>query len=234
MNPRRTLNSGAASRSNCDDTEDRIMRKDPASALRDLIAILAAAFLLPAVAAEGPPAAAATPAVAIFAGGCFWCMEPPFDKLDGVLSTTSGYIGGKTADPSYEEVSAGRTGHAEAVRIEYDPKKIGYDELLVVFWHNIDPTVANRQFCDVGSQYRSAIFHLDEQQRALAEESKRALEPARFKGRLQTEIVQAATFYPAEEYHQDYYLKNPIRYRYYRTGCGRDARLRQIWDDPAK
>ena len=178
---------------------------------------------LPAV----PPGAA----VATFAGGCFWCMEAPFDKLDGVLATTSGYTGGTKARPSYEEVSSGSTGHAEAVQVLYDPKKISYDKLLDVFWHNIDPTVTDRQFCDMGTQYRTAIFVHDDKQRQLAEASKAAIEKSKlFRDPIVTPIVVAAEFWPAEEYHQDYYVKNPIRYNYYRTGCGRDARLKQLWD----
>jgi peptide-methionine (S)-S-oxide reductase len=167
---------------------------------------------------------------AIFAGGCFWCMEPPFDKLEGVISVTSGYTGGHKENPTYEEVSAGTTGHAEAVQIVFDPAKITYARLLDVFWHNIDPTVQNQQFCDVGTQYRSAIFYLTEEQRRLAEESKRALEKSgRFKGPIYTEIVPVSRFYPAEEYHQKYYKKNPMRYHFYRYNCGRDERLKELW-----
>jgi peptide-methionine (S)-S-oxide reductase len=175
---------------------------------------------------------AATPspetAKAIFAGGCFWCMEPPFDKLDGVLSTTSGYAGGKKKNPTYEEVSAGTTGHAEVVQIIYDPKKITYPKLLEVFWRNIDPLTPNRQFCDAGSQYRSAIFYLDENQKRLAEASKENF-AKRFKKPIVTEIVPLTEFYPAEDYHQDYYKKNPVRYQIYRYGCGRDQRLEELW-----
>lgn len=170
-------------------------------------------------------------AKATFAGGCFWCMEPPFDKLEGVISTTSGYTGGSKVDPTYEEVSAGGTGHAEAVEVLYDPKKIGYDELLRVFWRNIDPTVKDRQFCDVGSQYRTAIFYHDSRQQELAEDSKKSLEESkRFSGPIYTEISEATEFYPAEEYHQDYYKKNPFRYKFYRFSCGRDRRLDQLWN----
>ncbi len=168
-------------------------------------------------------------AKATFAGGCFWCMEPPYDKLDGVISTTSGYIGGQKDNPTYREVSAGGTGHAEAVEIVYDPEQISYADLLEVFWQNIDPTVKDRQFCDPGNQYRTAIFYHDEEQKRLAEESKHALvESQRFKN-IFTEIVAASTFYVAEEYHQDYYRKNPLRYKYYRTSCGRDKRLKELW-----
>ena len=191
-------------------------------------ALLAVLALMPAVplGAEEP----ADTAVATFAGGCFWCMEPPFDALNGVLSTVSGYTGGRVANPTYKAVSAGGTGHAEAVQIRYDPTKISYDELLDVFWRNIDPTTRDRQFCDRGSQYRSAIFYHDEAQRAAAERSRTELARTKpFAGEIVTEIVAVGTFYPAEEYHQDYYLKNPLRYRYYRFGCGRDAGLKELW-----
>jgi peptide-methionine (S)-S-oxide reductase len=170
---------------------------------------------------------------ATFAGGCFWCMEPPFDKLDGVVSTTSGYTGGRTADPTYEQVSAGRTGHAEVVEVLYDPRKVTYSQLLDVFWRNIDPLTANAQFCDVGSQYRAAIFVHDETQRRLAEESKTAV-ARRLQKPVVTEVVTASKFWPAEDYHQDYYKKNPIRYNLYRAGCGRDQRLEAIWGPASK
>ncbi len=170
---------------------------------------------------------------ATFAGGCFWCMEPPFDKLDGVVSTTSGYTSGRTANPTYEQVSAGTTGHTEAVEIVYDPRKVTYAQLLEVFWRNIDPLTADRQFCDVGSQYRAGIFVHDETQRRLAEESKRAV-GQRLQKPVVTEITAASKFWPAEEYHQDYYKKNPVRYNLYRTGCGRDKRLEAIWGAGAK
>jgi peptide-methionine (S)-S-oxide reductase len=167
---------------------------------------------------------------ATFAGGCFWCMEPAFDKLPGVATVTVGYAGGKLRNPTYREVSSGGTGHAEVVQISYDPSAINYEKLLDVFWHNIDPTTPDRQFCDVGNQYRSAIFYHSETQRRLAEESKQALERSRpFKEPIVTLIVPATDFWPAEEYHQKYYEKNPIRYRYYRYGCGRDARLQELW-----
>jgi peptide-methionine (S)-S-oxide reductase len=179
---------------------------------------------------SGPSAATAK---ATFAGGCFWCMEPPYDKLDGVLSTISGYAGGKKKNPTYEEVSAGNTGHTEVVQVTYDPKKITYEKLLDVFWHNIDPLTANRQFCDAGSQYRTAIFYHDEAQKRLAEESKRALSK-RFKEPIVTEITRAAEFYPAEDYHQDYYIKNPLRYKFYRYNCGRDRRLEELWGAAAQ
>jgi peptide-methionine (S)-S-oxide reductase len=170
---------------------------------------------------------------ATFAGGCFWCMEPPFDKLDGVVSTTSGYTGGRTLNPTYEQVSAGTTGHTEAVEIVYDPRKITYSQLVEVFWRNIDPLTANAQFCDVGSQYRAAIFVHDETQRRLAEESKAAV-ARRLQKPVVTEIVTTSKFWPAEDYHQDYYKKNPIRYNVYRAGCGRDQRLEAIWGPASK
>lgn len=169
-------------------------------------------------------------AKATFAGGCFWCMQPPFDKLQGVISTTAGYTGGHVPDPTYAQVSAGGTGHAEAVEILYDPARVSYDTLLQVFWHNIDPTVRDRQFCDVGSQYRTAIFTHDALQKRLAEASKAALERSKpFAGPVLTEIVDAGEFYPAEEYHQRYYLKNPAHYKFYRTLCGRNSRLKELW-----
>ena len=174
--------------------------------------------------------AAASLDTATFAGGCFWCMEPPFDALPGVVSTTSGYMGGALRDPTYEQVSAGGTGHAEVVQIVFDPARVTYATLLEVFWRNIDPLTANRQFCDGGSQYRAAIFHHDADQAQAARESKAALERSgRFREPIVTEVVDAATFYPAEAYHQDYYRKNPLRYKYYRGRCGRDARLQQLW-----
>lgn len=191
-----------------------------------LLALLCLVTILNSNAEESTP----TKAIATFAGGCFWCMEPPFDKIEGVLSTRSGYMGGKSDNPSYEEVSAGGTGHAEVVQIEYDPSRVSYNELLKVFWRNIDPTVRNRQFCDSGSQYRSAIFVHDETQAQHARASKTALQNNKpFSGEIVTEINAAGVFYPAEEYHQDYYLKNPIRYKYYRYGCGRDQRLKELW-----
>jgi peptide-methionine (S)-S-oxide reductase len=167
-------------------------------------------------------------ALATFAGGCFWCVEADFDKVKGVISTTSGYTGGRTANPTYEQVSHGGTGHAEAVEIAYDPAQVSYEKLLDAFWHNIDPLAKDRQFCDVGDQYRTAIFYHGEEQRAAAERSK-ALAQSRFKEPIQTEVVPAGPFYKAEDYHQDYYLKNPIRYAFYRFNCGRDARLEELW-----
>ena len=173
---------------------------------------------------------AATPTKATFAGGCFWCMEAPFDKLPGVISTTSGYIGGSVKNPTYEQVSSGRTGHTEAVQVVYDSTKVSYEKLLEVFWANIDPTVKNAQFCDHGSQYRSGVFFHDEAQRKAAEASRAALDKSKpFKQPIVTEITKAAEFYAAEDYHQDYYMKNPVRYKLYRNGCGRDARLKELW-----
>ncbi len=181
--------------------------------------------------AAAPPPAAGH-AVAIFAGGCFWCMEPPFDAVPGVVSTTSGYTGGSVARPTYEQVGSGRTGHREAVRVEYDPKQVTYAKLLEVFWHNVDPTDDGGQFCDRGEQYTTAIFVSDEEQRKVAEASKRELEESGVLGeRVVTPILAADPFYPAEEYHQDYYEKNPIRYRYYRSGCGRDRVLERLWGE---
>ncbi len=167
---------------------------------------------------------------AIFAGGCFWCMEAPFDKIPGVLSVKVGYIGGTKVNPTYEEVSAGNTGHAEAVELIYDPKLVSYQKLLHVFWRQIDPTTANAQFCDRGSQYRSGIFYVNEEQKKAAEASKDALQKSGpFKSKIVTEITKAGPFYIGEEYHQQYYKKNPIRYKYYRASCGRDKVLDSFW-----
>ena len=175
------------------------------------------------------PAPAHT-AKATFAGGCFWCVEADFDKVPGVISTTSGYIGGRTANPTYEQVSGNTTGHAEAVEIVFDPAKVSYEQLLTHFWRTIDPTTADRQFCDVGSPYRTAIFTHGPQQAAAAAASKSALETSKpFKEPIVTTVEPAGTFYPAEGYHQDYYKKNPVRYSYYRASCGRDARLQVLW-----
>jgi peptide-methionine (S)-S-oxide reductase len=180
---------------------------------------------------------AAVPAVtakATFAGGCFWCVESDFDKVPGVISTTSGYTGGTVANPSYEQVSGKHTGHAESVEVLYDPRKVSYEQLLDYYWHHIDPTTKDRQFCDVGSPYRTVIFTHDEAQMRAALASKAALEKSKpFKEPIVTEIVAAGPFYPAEAYHQDYYLKNPLRYNYYRTSCGRDARLHELWGSQA-
>jgi len=174
---------------------------------------------------------AAKNATAIFAGGCFWCVEADFDKLPGVVDTESGYAGGQVSNPTYEQVSHGGTGHAEAVRITYDPMKVTYEQLLDYFWRHIDPTVKDRQFCDTGNQYRSAIFYQGDAQRLAAEASKTQLEKSGRFPRIYTEVAAAGAFYPAEEYHQDYYKKNPIRYKYYRTGCRRDARVNEVWGE---
>ena len=169
---------------------------------------------------------------ATFAGGCFWCIEADFEKIEGVVSVTSGYTGGTVANPTYKQVSAGKTGHTEAVRVVYDPHVVSYEELLTVFWHNIDPTVSDRQFCDVGRQYRSGIFYHDDAQREAAEQSRTELEKTKpFANPIVTEITAATAFYPAEAYHQDYSKKNPLRYAYYRKVCGRDRRLTELWGE---
>jgi len=173
-------------------------------------------------------------ATAVFAGGCFWCMEPPFDKLDGVHSTISGYTGGHTDNPTYKQVSSETTGHYEALQVTYDPTKIDYTALLSVFWHNVDPLDAKGQFCDKGDSYRTAIFFNSDEQKKLAEQSKQQLiDSDYFKEEIVTVIEAAKTFYPAEDYHQDYYQKNPLRYKYYRFACGRDARLEELWQESA-
>jgi peptide-methionine (S)-S-oxide reductase len=178
--------------------------------------------------ATGP--APAGLAKATFAGGCFWCVEADFDKVPGVKSTTSGYIGGKVANPSYEQVSAKATGHAEAVEVVYDPKTVSYEQLVDYFWRTIDPTTKDRQFCDAGSPYRTGVFVHDAQQLAAAQASLAKLDKSKpFKEPVVTEITLASAFYAAEDYHQDYYKKNPVRYKYYRNGCGRDERLKQLW-----
>ena len=172
---------------------------------------------------------------AIFAGGCFWCMEPPFDKLEGVVFTVSGYTGGHLENPGYKQVSAGGTGHFEAVEITYDPSKIDYATLLNVFWHNVDPLTDDGQFCDKGDSYRTAIFYRDDEQQSLAEDSKSALDESGFFTQpVATQLLPAQTFYPAEDYHQDYYQVNPLRYKYYRFACGRDARLEEVWGKSAR
>lgn len=200
---------------------------------RGMLMIVLCALCALAHAETGSTPQAADPkklAKATFAGGCFWCMEPPFDELKGVISTTSGYTGGHQPNPTYKEVSAGNTGHTEAVEIVFDPAQISYAELLKVFWRNIDPMTANRQFCDSGSQYRSGIFYHNDEQKRLAEASKQELEQSgRLPRPIVTEIVPASAFYVAEEYHQDYYQKNPLRYKFYRYSCGRDQVLEQIW-----
>ena len=176
-----------------------------------------------------PADSAMAAATAVFAGGCFWCLEADFDKLPGVIATESGYTAGKTRNPIYQQVSAGGTGHTEAVRVSYDPAKVSYQQLVDYFWRHIDPTVKDRQFCDVGSQYRSGIYWQNQAERKIAEASRDALLKSGKLKQVLTEMAAASAFYPAEEYHQDYYTKNPIRYAYYRNGCGRDARVQEIW-----
>lgn len=203
-----------------------------------LVMVLAESPLCTVVGASGSlrqESVGAALELATFAGGCFWCMEAPFDRLPGVLAVAVGYTGGTVKDPTYEQVSAGMTGHAEAVQIRYDSRKISYETLLGVFWRNIDPTVQDRQFCDVGSQYRTAIFYHSPEQRRQAMASKKVLERLKpFSGPIVTEIVPAGEFYRAEEYHQQYYKKNPLRYRYYRASCGRDRRLGELWGNQGR
>jgi peptide-methionine (S)-S-oxide reductase len=178
-------------------------------------------------------AADAAPVKAYFAGGCFWCMEEAFEKVEGVLSATSGYMGGTVVNPSYEEVSAGRTGHAESVEVVYDPTKVSYQKLLDAFWRNVDPITPNAQFCDHGNQYRSAIFFRTDEEKRASEASKQTIEQSgRFKEAIVTQIVMATQFYPAEEYHQDFYKKNPVRYKFYKYNCGRAQRLEELWGKP--
>jgi len=185
-----------------------------------------------AIATIGLAQADGKSASAVFAGGCFWCMEQAFDKVEGVLATTSGYSGGHTENPTYDQVAAGGTGHAEVVKVDYNPKQVDYETLLHVFWRNIDPFAENRQFCDQGSSYRSAIFPMYEEQQATAEASREAI-AERFDQPIATEITDFEAFYPAEAYHQDYYLENPVRYRFYKSACDRVERLEEIWGDEA-
>lgn len=193
-----------------------------------LIRIVFALSLAATVAAGSAHAQSDNRESAILAGGCFWCMEPPYDETEGVLATISGYSGGDELNPTYEQVSSGTTGHIEVVKIEYDPSKVGYEKLLDIFWRNIDPLDPAGQFCDKGSQYRSAIFYGNEEEKRLAEESKKKIEEKLGKP-VVTEILPEKTFYAAEDYHQNYYQENPIRYKLYRYGCGRDARLEEVW-----
>ena len=182
---------------------------------------------------QSGPIGAAAPAKAYFAGGCFWCMEEAFEKVEGVLSAVSGYMDGTLANPTYEQVSAGGTGHAESVEVIYDPAKVSYDQLLEAFWRNIDPLTPNAQFCDHGNQYRAAIFPSSPEEQKLAEGSRKRLEESkRFHRPIVTQIVPASTFYPAEEYHQDFYKKNPVRYKFYKFNCGRTQRLEEVWGKP--
>lgn len=203
------------------------------STFRVFVLVSIAAVLGTAVVATEPPATGSIKsersATALFAGGCFWCMEADFEHLSGVQDVESGYAGGTLANPTYEQVGAGGTGHAEAVRVHYDPAKISYPQLLDYFWHHVDPTVQDRQFCDIGNQYRTAIFYQNDAEKDAAEASKAALEKSGRFAHVYTEIAPAHAFYAAEEYHQDYYKKNPIRYKYYRTTCGRDARIAEVW-----
>ena len=197
-------------------------------------AILAGAFLMTTAAlAQAPPAVDKTSdklAMATFAGGCFWCMEPPFDVLDGVVSTISGFMGGRTPNPTYQQVTAGGTGHIEVVHVTYDPEKISYERLLQVFWRNVDPYDAGGQFCDRGESYTTAIFAHTSEQKRLAEASKATLVASGpLKQPIVTVVRDASAFTAAEDYHQDYYIKNPLRYKYYRYRCGRDQRLEEIW-----
>jgi len=197
--------------------------------MRTKLAVAAISALLLSTGMAAGPVDPNGGASAIFAGGCFWCTEADFEKLPGVISAESGYTGGRTANPTYPEVSSGATGHTEAVRVHYDPVRVSYPQLLDHFWRNVDPTVKDRQFCDQGTQYRSGIYYLNEEQRKAAEASRDALLKGGKFAQIHTEILAASTFYPAEEYHQDYYKKNPLRYKVYRLGCGRDARLEQLW-----
>ncbi len=200
------------------------------------LSVLTVAFLLIGswnLQSANQAAADTAPTKAYFAGGCFWCMEEVFEKVDGVLFATSGYMGGTVSNPTYEEVSAGRTGHAESVEVVYDPAKVSYQKLLDAFWRNVDPITPNAQFCDHGNQYRSAIFFRTDEEKRASDTSKQAIEQSRqFKEPIVTQIVMAPQFYPAEEYHQDFYKKNPIRYKLYKYNCGRAQRLEELWGKP--
>ena len=199
-----------------------------------LLAALVVGGAAPAWAQAPGPASKPATAKATFAGGCFWCVEEVYDKIPGVIATVSGYMGGAQKNPTYEQVSTGRTGHAEVVQVEYDPTKVTYARLLDIFWRNIDPTQKDGQFCDHGPQYRSGIFYHDDEQRRLAEGSRLNLSKNKpFKGEIVTEISRATEFYAAEDYHQDFHRKSPTRYKFYKSGCGRDARLQQLWGKPA-
>jgi len=194
------------------------------------VRFLSVALMVVLVAVTGSAGQAAEQARAVFAGGCFWCMEEAFEKVDGVVSVTSGYMGGQKTNPTYEEVSAGNTGHAESVEVVYDPAKVSYQKLLDHFWKNVDPLTPNAQFCDHGSQYRAVIFYGNDEEKRLAEASKQAIEQSkRFTEPIVTQIAMASKFYPAEDYHQDFYKKNPIRYKFYKTSCGRVNRLEMLW-----
>lgn len=197
--------------------------------LLHFLSMTLATFSLASAFAATPGTPAPTAATAVFAGGCFWCLEADFKKLPGVLAAQSGYAGGTVVNPTYEQVSAGQSGHIESVKVTYDPAKVSYAALLDYFWHHVDPTVQNRQFCDVGSQYRTAIFVENDKQRMAVEASKAAILKAGVIKKIYTESIPLTKFYPAEDYHQDYYKKNPVRYNFYRSGCGRDARVAEVW-----
>ncbi|OGW47778.1 MAG: peptide-methionine (S)-S-oxide reductase [Nitrospirae bacterium RBG_19FT_COMBO_58_9] len=206
------------------------MRKQAARSFLTVAILLIGAWTLQPT---SQAAAEATLGKAYFAGGCFWCMEEAFEKVEGVLSATSGYMGGTVVNPSYDDVSAGRTGHAESVEVVYDQARVSYQKLLDAFWRNVDPITANAQFCDHGTQYRSAIFYQTEDEKRLADTSKQAIEQSkRFKEAIVTQIVMAPQFYSAEEYHQDFYKKNPVRYKFYKYNCGRAQRLEELWGKP--
>jgi peptide-methionine (S)-S-oxide reductase len=193
---------------------------------------LAAAFAATALTSPAEAQQRTDLETAILAGGCFWCVEADFDKIEGVVSTTSGYTGGTVENPTYKQVTAGGTGHYEAVRIVYDPAKVGYRQLIDHFWRTVDPTDAGGQFCDRGESYRTAVFAHSPEQRQAAEASKQQADQE-LKGEIVTPVLEASAFYPAEDYHQDYYEKNPLRYQYYRWSCGRDQRLEELWGDAA-
>jgi len=206
------------------------MRRQTALSILTLIVLLIGGW---SAQSTDQAAADSTPGKAYFAGGCFWCMEEVFEKIDGVLSATSGYMGGTVSNPTYEEVSAGRTGHAESVEVVYDPAKVSYQKLLDAFWRNVDPITPNAQFCDHGNQYRSAIFFQTDEEKRASDSSKQTIEQSkRFKEPIVTQIVMASRFFPAEEYHQDFYKKNPVRYKFYKYNCGRAQRLEELWGKP--
>ena len=206
------------------------MRRQAAISVLIMAVLLIGAWNLPST---SKAASEATLGKAYFAGGCFWCMEEAFEKVEGVLSATSGYMGGTVANPSYEDVSSGRTGHAESVEVVYDPAKVSYQKLLDAFWRNVDPITPNAQFCDHGSQYRSAIFFQTDEEKRASDTSKQAIEQSkRFTEPIVTQIVMASRFYSAEEYHQDFYKKNPVRYKFYKYSCGRAQRLEELWGKP--
>ena len=210
----------------------RVRTEETMSVSRCTVIVVWAILLLTGhpAAAQQPTAASGPVAKAYFAGGCFWCMEEAFEKVDGVLDAVSGYMGGAVKNPSYEEVSVGSTGHAESVEVRYDPAKVTYTQLLEVFWRNIDPITPDAQFCDHGNQYRAAIFYRTEEEKRAAEESRRAIEQSkRFSTPIVTQVTAAPEFYPAEEYHQDFYKKNPVRYKFYKFTCGRSQRLETLW-----